>query len=343
MNLSLLFWTLTLIAVSSIVFLALGASAKARFRKQYPPIGQLIDIGGYRLHMYAEGTGMPTVVFDTGAGGIGLSWELVRPMIASVTRVVVYDRAGLGWSDPSPYSRDAYTMAMELHTMLVNANISEPYILVGHSLGGVVARQFAAKYPREIAGLVMVDSAHEQQVKYFPEPLVRMINSMKGMMGVMKLMSDPGIFSLKPSLISIGDNGKLSGELVSQMRGVMASSNCHAKTLIAETEAVFGSKIQPVPSLGDIPLTVISHGQLDANTVPSRLGDQVRQEYEDAWQKLQVEITSLSTRGRRIVAERSGHNVIFDQPEIIVEAILEMLASTSCRLNIEKREVTFTE
>ncbi len=168
MNPSLLFWTMTLIVVSIIVFLALGARAKARLRKQYPPFGELIDIGGYRLHMHVEGTGAPTVVLDAGAGGIGLSWELVRPAIAKVTRVVVYDRAGLGWSDPSPYPRDAHTMAQELHAMLTISRIPGPYILVGHSLGGPVARQFAAKYPDEVAGLVMVDFGPRAAGQIFP-------------------------------------------------------------------------------------------------------------------------------------------------------------------------------
>jgi pimeloyl-ACP methyl ester carboxylesterase len=154
MNLSPLFWTLSLLAVSIILFLTLASRAKARLKKQYPPIGQMVDIGGYRLHMHVEGEGTPTVILDAGAGGIGLSWELVRPAIAKVTRVVTYDRAGLGWSDPSPKPRKAdVTMAEELHTMLVNANIPAPYILVGHSLGGPVARQFAAKYTNEVAGL----------------------------------------------------------------------------------------------------------------------------------------------------------------------------------------------
>jgi pimeloyl-ACP methyl ester carboxylesterase len=329
MTLPPLFWTLSLLAVSIGIFLALGARAKARLKKQYPPIGQMVDIGGYRLHMHVEGAGTPTVILESGAGGIGLSWELVRPAIAKAARVITYDRAGLGWSDPSPKPRQADVMAEELHTMLVNANIPAPYILVGHSLGGSVARQFAAKYPNEVAGLVMVDSAHEQQMKHFPEALVKMANSMKGMMGVMKLLGKLGIFALKPSLIQVGDNGKLPCELVAQMQGVMASSEGHGEAMVAESESVYAALTQPVYTLGDLPLTVISHGQLDANAVPPSLGQQVRDEYEAAWQTLQAEITSLSTRGRRIVAERSGHNVMFDQPEIVIESILEMVESAN--------------
>ena len=343
MNLSILFWTLGVLAATVIVLLALGALAKSRLKKRFALVGQMVDIGGYRLHMHVEGQGSPTVVLDAGAGGFGLAWELVRPAVASVTRVVAYDRAGLGWSDPSPYPRDAYTMALELHTMLTNAKVAGPYILVGHSLGGVVARQFAAKYPDEVVGLVMVDSAHEQQMKHFPAAMVKMAESMKGMMVVMKLIGKLGIFALKPGLISIGDNGKLSSELVKQLQGVMASSDSHIDAMIAESESVYAMQTQPVSTLGDLPLTVISHGQLDANAVPPSLGQQVRDEYEAAWQKLQVEITALSTRGKRIVAERSGHDIIFDQPEIVIESILEMVKSTSNQIDVLQEEVSLAE
>lgn len=345
MNISLLFLTLILLAVSMGIFLTLAAHTKSRLQRQYPPIGQMVDIGGYRLHMHVEGEGTPTVIFEAGAGGIGLSWELVRPAIAKATRVVTYDRAGLGWSDPSPKPRRADIMAEELHTMLKNANIEGPFILAGHSLGGVVARQFAAKYPDEVAGLVMVDSAHEQQMKHFPETLVKMMSSMKSMMSIMKLMGRLGIFALMPSLVTIGDNGKLSSELVNQMRGVMASSNSHADALIAETESVNNAENQPISTLGDIPLTVISHGRLDENALPPSFGQAVRDEYEATWQKLQAEITSLSKHGRLIVAERSGHNIIFDQPEIVVEYILEMMGKIRNEdfLSIRKEEISHVQ
>src|SRR5512141_1354159 len=99
MNLTPLFWMISLLFVLAGVLLIFGARAKSRLKKQYPPIGQIIDMGGYHLQMHVEGNGSPTVVLEAGAGGIGLSWELVRPVISRVTRVVVYDRAGLGWSD----------------------------------------------------------------------------------------------------------------------------------------------------------------------------------------------------------------------------------------------------
>lgn len=345
MNLSPLFWTLSLLAVSLTLFFALGVLAKRRLKKKYSPIGQLVDIGGYRLHMHIEGEGTPTVVFDSGAGGIGLAWELVRPAIAKMTRVITYDRAGLGWSDPSPKPRRADVMAEELHTFLQNANIEGPFILVGHSLGGVVTRQFAAKYPNEVVGLVMVDSAHEQQVKQFPEALVKMVNSMKGMMGVTKLMSKLGIFALKPDLVQIGDNGKLAKGLVAKMQGVMASSNSHAEAMIAESGSVFAVETQPISTLGNLPLTVIRHGHLDENAVPPSLGEKVRDDYEAAWQKLQAEIMSLSTQGRLIVAERSGHNIMFDQPEIIIESILEMVGKIQNEesLSIRKEEMSHVQ
>src|SRR5258706_7187226 len=129
----------------------------------YPPPGQLVDVGGYRLHIICAGEGGPTVVPEAGLIGLALSWSLVQPEVAKFTRVCAYDRAGYGWSDPNligihPTSQ---RLVHELHTLLVNASIAGPYVLVAHSFGGLNVRLFANQYPNDVIGVVLIDSANE--------------------------------------------------------------------------------------------------------------------------------------------------------------------------------------
>ena len=131
----------------------------------YPPPGKLVDIGGYRLHINCTGEGGPAVILDSGLGGNSLEWTLVQPKLAKFTRVCSYDRAGQGWSDESPLIRTSQNIVDELHTLLHKAEVPEPYILVGHSSGGINMRLYASYYPNEVAGVVLVDSAHEDQLK----------------------------------------------------------------------------------------------------------------------------------------------------------------------------------
>lgn len=121
----------------------------------------MIDIGGYRLHCIVSGVGHPTVVFESGLGEDHSTWDNVVPAIAALTSTFTYDRAGLGKSDPSPYSRDASQMVQELHMLLSLAKMVAPYILVGHSLGAWIVSLFAHRYPKEVAGLVLVDPAYQ--------------------------------------------------------------------------------------------------------------------------------------------------------------------------------------
>ncbi|HEY9014914.1 MAG TPA: alpha/beta hydrolase, partial [Gemmatimonadales bacterium] len=126
---------------------ALAAAGDAR---RYPAPGQLVDVGGYRLHIQCVGTGSPTVVLDAGLSGSSLDWSLVQPELGRTTRVCAYDRAGMGWSDPGAQPRTPRQIADELHTLLTNAGIAGPYVLVGHSLAGKNVRLFALAHPEEV-------------------------------------------------------------------------------------------------------------------------------------------------------------------------------------------------
>ncbi len=126
--------------------------------KAYPPPGQMVDVGGYHLHINCTGDGSPTVVIESGWGDMSASWGWVQPEVAKTTRVCTYDRAGMGWSEASPQPRTAREYAKELHTLLAKANEPGPYVLVGHSMGGFTVLVYAHDYPDEVSGLVLVDS-----------------------------------------------------------------------------------------------------------------------------------------------------------------------------------------
>jgi pimeloyl-ACP methyl ester carboxylesterase len=139
--------------------------AEAADAKAYPPPGQMVDVGGYRLHINCIGTGSPTVVIEAGLGDWSTTWAgYVQPEVAKMTRVCTYDRAGMGWSEAGPLPRDAAQFAKELHSLLQNANVPGPYVMVGHSLGGFGVRVFVHDYAAEIAGVVLIESMNPRQV-----------------------------------------------------------------------------------------------------------------------------------------------------------------------------------
>ena len=155
------------IVASIIVLMVVGAIyealAETADAQAYPPPGQLVDVGGYRLHINCTGTGSPTVVVDAGQGDWSTSWGSVQQEVAKTTRICTYDRAGMGWSEAGPLPRDAAQFAKELHTLLQNANIPGPYVLVGHSLGGTSVRVFVHDYASEVAGVVLIESMNPGQ------------------------------------------------------------------------------------------------------------------------------------------------------------------------------------
>jgi pimeloyl-ACP methyl ester carboxylesterase len=146
------------------------AIATSNDRRAFPPPGKLVDIGGRRIHMVVMGedTGRPTVVLEAGMATFSSNFYRVQQELAATTRVVAYDRAGLGWSDPPPAPQDAYESARDLHAALQSAGIPGPYVVAGHSYGGLVVRAFTDLYPDEVAGMVLIDASHPDQWANIP-------------------------------------------------------------------------------------------------------------------------------------------------------------------------------
>src|SRR6266581_6105799 len=155
---------LALLALTGFLYQSIASAQDA---SSYPAPGKLIDVGGYRLHLDCTGTarlGSPTVILEAGSGNSSLPWSKVQPGVASFTRVCSYDRAGYGWSDNGPLPSTAGRMVAELHTLLARAGVAGPYVLVGHSYGGLIMQLYTYTYPQQVAGLVLVDSVHADQL-----------------------------------------------------------------------------------------------------------------------------------------------------------------------------------
>ena len=151
---------LVVLAAIAVIYHAFGTEI---YRRIYPPPGELVDVGGHSLHISCVGEGSPTVFLESGSGATSVDWANIQPEVANTTRVCAYDRAGSGWSEPGPGPGDPQQIAGELHTLLGNAGIDGPYVLVGHSFGGLYVRMYAELYPNEVEGMVLVDSSHPEQ------------------------------------------------------------------------------------------------------------------------------------------------------------------------------------
>jgi pimeloyl-ACP methyl ester carboxylesterase len=262
---------LGLSAAAITILLLAGARARAGLKAAYPPPGRLVDVGGHRLHISCQGPEEaegPVVVMDAGVGEDGLSWSLVQPELAKELRVCVYDRAGLGWSEPGPRPRTNPVMVAELHALLERAGVPAPYILVGASLGGLNARLYAHTYPEEAAGLVLVDAAHEEQ--YTSEGMSKtfagILQMMPRMYGMMRLLVRSGLPALFPgrfpALVPL--DPKVSKETSRAIYARRVSDTRYFDTAEAEMGAIVESHARiremKLTSLGDIPLVVIQHG-----------------------------------------------------------------------------------
>jgi pimeloyl-ACP methyl ester carboxylesterase len=277
--------------------------ADAGDRKKPAP-GRLISVGSHKLHLLCKGNASwPTVVIEQGAGEPSRLWWLLQDQIAAFAHVCTYDRAGYGFSEPAPLGRTIDERAAELHTLLTNAAVPGPYILVAHSYGGLIVRAFARRFPAQTAGLVLVDTPHESNI--FQKDVLDFYSKVGFLQGIVEFASRFGLLRLLGHCVNLDAIGFPFVRPVEYqaLRDDLASLKLAANAT-------------PPADLGHLPLAVITHGQ----PFPGPFAV-----LEKGWSEGQHRLAALSSNSTLTIAQNSNHMIQLDEPAIIVDAIRRVL------------------
>lgn len=289
--------------------------------KKSPP-GQLIDVGGYKLHLYTMGKSRPTVIFDHSLGGI--EGYLLIEDIAKLARVCICDRAGYAWSERSPHQRSSEQIVNELNTLLNNAGIEPPYILVGDSFGSYNVRLYAHKYPEKVVGMVLTDGLHETEMLNMPLSLniLRLffasgfvMSILGSIFGIIRLLKIVKAFEfIKPELRKFPQDNL----------NAIKRSFCRAKHWITMTQEILtldisARQVSKANQFGDLPIVSIKADSFFKPSIltfalPLKAANQLRE-------KMHPELLKLSSDCIQLQAPKSGHFVWVDSPEVILNAI----------------------
>lgn len=289
----------------------------AQFRHFHPPPGSFVEVDGRRIHFRLQGDGDFTFVLEAGLGDYSGSWDPLEPALAKFGRVFVYDRAGLGWSEESPYPRTARQIALELHAILKAAHVPKPYILVGHSMGGISQTLYATLYRKDVAGLLLIDPATRDQFTKLPRPPALVA-------WILPQISRAAAFGIPQFLFKSSDP--------------VQNLTSHVRTAGAELRAAMSMATIPddgLPDPGDTPITVLTAG--DYRMMPGK-SDAERRAAWEIWRSLHEELLAASSskiRSHKIVAGAS-HYIYRDQPAVVIDAATELIDQIERRKNPDK-------
>jgi len=290
----------------------------ASFRSTHPEPGSDYGVNGRRMHLNCTGAGRPTIVLDAGLGWDSLEWGGIQPALAKQTRVCSYDRAGFGLSDAAAGPRDAVHITAELHALLGRAGVAGPVVLMGHSIAGIYICEYASKYPEQVAGLVFVDSstplqnrdAHLNTAEGEGLPLWASIL-------MMRAVSIAGYPRWRGACA--GPLAGLKAGLDSETAARMGEDLCHVqyKAVQAEFDSFDASGLETVNTgpYGDLPILVISQDTTKQFSTPSPTARE--REFASEWNGMQEKLKNLSTRGWRVIAKGSNHDVTLGRPDVI--------------------------
>ena len=309
------------VTISGMVYQRLAPKSDER---RFPPPGKLIDVGGHKLHIHGVGEQGPVVIMDAGLGGWSLVWRSVQTEIGQFARAYAYDRAGYGWSESGSKPRSSEQIVREFRALLKGSGLEPPYILVGHSLGGLHMRMFAALYPSEVAGLVLVESAHEAQEDKVRSLFPGANPFHTSAIGTMFLRSAP--LGLPRLMITYLSPQKGTNAETHTLKVAMTSRTCMFDAMRAEWAAMpksFAEMRAMHQSLDAMPLVVVSRGKRARSPMP---GVPDLESSERIWDEVQQELARISRRGRRIIAKQSGHDVMIDEPSVVVDAVRSIIS-----------------
>ena len=300
------------LAITGMIYQSAAAESDQR---KYPPPGVLVNVDGHKMHIYCAGDGSPTILLDHVGGGSSVDWALIQPELTKHTRVCAYDRAGFGWSDPSPAPRTMEQQVHELHELLQGANEQGPYILVGHSYGARVGRVYADRYPGNVAGMVLMDAGIMYDDPRYPAELHSESESEDQMIHAARWLAPFGLVRLARPLMEIP-----TYDLPEQARlasNSFAVSSHFFQSVITQGEAMptVLQEEHEVTSLGDIPLLVL---------VATEPDDAVHK----VWNQANIEMTGLSTNGNYRIVEGATHMSLAYREadaQVCVDGILDVL------------------
>lgn len=323
--------SLTVIA-SSVSSTALAQPVPNDAQLPFAKPQRMVDIGGRRLNLYCSGDGPVTVVFDSPSGDAAWNWFEVQPAIAKRTRACVYDRAGLGFSDPSPRVSTSGNVVDDLHRLLKNAGIAPPYVMVGSSFGGANVQLYAYRYPEQVKGLVLVEPQHEDEIERMNKASQGKLQQAYAMISennkACVAQSERGFVPGSEQWANcIGPIFPRHGRALAAARLAQHRSPVYWRAMLSEEDhfAASGAELRAARKpFGDLPMIVLSRG-VSPYAVPGKPQSALNKAMENENVALHKETAALSTRGKQRIVPGTGHIVHLDKPEAVVAAIDEML------------------